>query len=209
MEMKHLNRYAVDQLKIKLTLFILILGLFITLVYYQTSNSSAEKKFKQQASSLKQKVQSKKNYLIDSEKAVKKWNDEIIKRNPDRTGLKIEEFRALLDDLKDSFNLSNLKINLLAPSNREDVGNLKHIHLRNTTIKITFDAFTDIEVYKFISSIVNELPGYVQIDDLTINATNKIDESVAASISELGSRDIVKANLSIIWHDIDDKNDKK
>ena len=135
MEMKHLNRYAVDQLKIKLTLFILILGLFITLVYYQTSNSSAEKKFKQQASSLKQKVQSKNNYLIDSEKAVKKWNDEIIKRNPDRTGLKIEEFRALLDDLKDSFNLSNLKINLLAPSNREDVGNLKHIHLRNTALK--------------------------------------------------------------------------
>lgn len=205
MELKHINGYAIQRLKIKLSVFILAAGLFMTLFYYELSNSGSEEEFKKQAVTLKQKVQNTKQYLHKSSVFVDKWNQQIINKNPDRVGLKLEEFRALLDDLKNSYNLRDLQVNLQAPSNREDIGNLKYVSLRYTTVSITFNAFTDIEVYKFIAALQNELPGYVQIKEFNINAANTVDINVANTIATQGAQNIISARLNIVWHDIDDK----
>lgn len=181
-----------------------VLGIFIMVFSYNLSNTGSEKKYKDESDNLEKKVRELKEYIEKSDNAIKLWNDEIKFKHADRPGLKVEAFRKLVEELKNTYGIDDLKVDLLTPEPRNDLGQLKYITVRSSNLSLGFSALTDIDVYQFLISLINQTPGYLQIKGISIQAIPEISNDVARSIASSGSKEVVTVKADLVWQDIQD-----
>lgn len=206
MQLRHVNTYFVHQLKFRLIVFTVVFTLFAVILYYNLANSGSEKEYKDESNDLQKKVNDLKSYIEKSDSSIKIWNDEIKKRHSERPGLKVEEFKKTLDQLKDTYNIQNLIVNLLTPEQRSDIGALKFITIRSSNLNLSFSAYNDIDVYQFLLALENQVPGYLQVKSISILAIPEVSNDVARSIAATGGRDVVTVKVEMVWQDIQDIN---
>ena len=90
--------------------------------------------------------------------ALTAWEDTIQKQHSDRPGLKIKETQALLEQLKQTYRISNVTINLSNPEKRTDIQS-KYVNIEYSIINLSFDAYTDIDAFLFLNTFTQQMPG--------------------------------------------------
>lgn len=173
---------------------------------YNLSNSGSEKQFKDESNSLEKKVLDLKDYIAKSDSSIKLWNEEIKLKHSERPGLKVEEFKKLLDQLKEIYKIQSLTINLLTPEQRVDLGALKYITVRSSNLNLSFEALTDVDVYQFLVALVSQTPGYLQVKNISITGISEVNNEVAKTLVTSGSKSIVTVKVEFVWQDLQDLN---
>ena len=83
-----------------------------------------------------------------------------------------------------------------------DIISTKFTKVVYTNGSMSFSAYSDIYVYKFVKDFVNELPGFIQIKSLTLLPEPSNDYIGDITSGKLDT--LVKAKLEFIWQDLQD-----
>ena len=202
MLVKHLQSYIYKELRFKAIILSVFIAVIVVLVIYNQAAISDQEKVEQEAKKLQNDLSTIKKNISDSEVSLKLWDTGIKGILKDRSGIKIKVASKLLEQLKSTYKIKDLTINLSNPEERDDIIPTKFSKVVFTNGTMTFKAYTDIYAYKFVQSMINELPGFIQIKSLTLTTETSAD--LIADITSGKLDTLVKAKLEFIWQDLQD-----
>jgi len=202
MLVKHLQSYIYKELRFKATVLSAMIAIITVLVIYNQTAISSQEKVEQEAKKLQNDLSTIKKNISDSEVSLKIWDGGIKSILKDRSGIKIKVANKLLEQLKATYKIKELSINLSNPEERSDFTTTKFSKIVYTNGTMTFKAFTDLYAYKFVQSFINDLPGFIQIKSLTLSTETSAD--IIADITSGRLDTLVKAKLEFIWQDLQD-----
>lgn len=182
---------------ISLIAICILWGMLITL-----SNKTQQRLEEQQNASnaMQAQLQQLKAGIESSNTALNVWQ-EIKQQNFDLTGLKVQAAKKAIDDLKQSLMINNLEVNLLNPVIRKDEIK-ERVGLEYSDINITFSAYIDSDVFKFIDQLYTKTPGIFHFTNINIKTQEiVINDDVIAAIRAGQHKDLVQVKLSIVWQD--------
>jgi hypothetical protein len=202
MLVKHLQSYIYKELRFKAIILSAFIAIMAVLVIYNQTAVSNQDKVEQEAKKLQNDLSSIKKSISDSEISLKMWDTGIKGILKDRSGIKIKVASKLLEQLKTTYKIKELTINLSNPEERTDIIPTKFSKIVYTNGTMTFKAYTDIYVYKFVQGMIDQLPGFIQIKSLTLTTETSTD--LIADITSGKLDTLVKAKLEFIWQDLQD-----
>lgn len=202
MLVKHLQSYIYKELRFKVIILSAFIAIMAILAIYNQTAVSDQEKVEQEAKKLQNDLSSIKKSISESESSLRIWDTGIKGILKDRSGIKIKVASKLLEQLKTTYKIKDLTINLSNPEERNDIIPIKFSKVVYTNGTMTFKAYTDIYAYKFIQSMVKELPGFIQIKSLTLTTETSTD--LIADITSGKLDTLVKAKLEFIWQDLQD-----
>ncbi|RZI45426.1 hypothetical protein EDM53_05290 [Rickettsiales endosymbiont of Peranema trichophorum] len=147
-----------------------------------------------------------KTQLLELQDRIKNVNSMLTQwtglqeRHVTTSGLKIEYAKSIIDQLRQSYLINNLEVNISSPVLRRDVLK-KYVGLEYSEVAINFGTYVDIEALQFIDELVNKMPGIVHITRLRIvRLDTPITEQIL--IRKEAKKDMVQVKLNLIWHDL-------
>lgn len=69
----------------------------------------------------------------------------------------------------------------------------------SSLVKLEFAAMTDEQIYRFVESIINDFPGYVKINVLTLERTGEITDEVLRAAGRGKFPELVKGTMEFHW----------
>jgi hypothetical protein len=204
MLISHFKEYVMRELKNKV---LILVALAITAgSIYELNNASEDAQQQLQISSndLSQHLKRLKKEIIDAQKAQKVWDSGVKDHFKDRSGIKIKDASLVLEQLKDTFKLKNVTINITNPENKADGQQFKFAKILYSNGTIIFDANTDIDTFKFVETFIKEITGFVQVKSLTVSRPRDSAEKLINDIESGFLEGIVKVKMDFIWLDIQD-----
>ena len=132
--------------------------------------------------------------------SVKIWNS-MTKEDKKLEGLRINDAKDVLDDLKNRYNLTALKVSFSKPE--EILGDYEtdSIVMISSLISLSFNVYSDEFIYKFINGLSNKFPGHVQIKSLSIGKSKDITKEVIRDISTGKEIAVIPVKMEFHWHD--------
>lgn len=205
---KEINAFIVEKLRGHLAFFVLMILLLIGGFFLKQASVVKVSEYKHQVSELQSQHVTLTMKADKYEKDLKYWNSNLSNIYKERTGLKLDLARKLIDDLKFTYNIRDISVNLTSPQVRDNFGELQHINLQYSTVSIAFQAYTDIDVVRFLNALAQQLPGIVRFSSLNITAISAITEQIIDTTDPLKPRikTIVSAKSELVWHDFADKS---
>ena len=209
MLIKHLQSYAVRELKNKILLLIILVLALSIIYFYNSKTVEEERKLSTSSKDLLNKLAVLKNDISSAQKALKVWESGVNKRFKDRNGIKIKDANKVLEELKAVFKLKNITINLTNPEKRIDGPQSNTIKVVYSYGTLNFANNTDIDTFRFIDTFIKDIPGFIQVKNLEITRP-KEDEAKLIQEIESGHLDngIVKIKMEFVWLDIQDIDNK-
>jgi hypothetical protein len=205
MHPKNLRSYAFKNLTKIIFWNIAVVLLYAVLYYYSGDKevnhnqaSSTLESLKSESNQVKTKVSNVKTALI-------KWNETIKKEHSNRSGLKIKQAQAVIEQLKELYKLNKFSLKFSAPEKRLDIDS-KFVDVQYTIISIGFATHTDVNAMLFLSNLLKQMPGHVRLQTLEMKAKEKIDDATLLNISGGRDVDLVNVNINLLWQDMLDKN---
>lgn len=205
---KEINAYIVGKLKGHLAFFVVMLVLLVVSFYLKQSGDAQAIKFKAQADSLKAQLIMLTAKVSKYENDLKYWNSNLSNIYNERTGLKLDFAKKKIDDLKFTYNIRDVNVNLTTPQIRDNFKELEHIDMQYSTVTIAYQTYTDIDAVRFMNALSQQLPGIVRFSSLTMSAISSINEQILDTTDPLKPRikSIVSAKMDLVWHDFADKS---
>lgn len=205
MLVKHIHSYALERLKF-VTIALLIVGIvFVGLFSYHVTNQGAADAFRSESQSLQTQVGQIKDKIVKSDVAIQEWNDKIRKKHEFRDGIQVDFAKVLINKLESLYRIRGMNITLTTPEMRFDFAENKFSNVMYSGLTLVFLSYTDIDAYSFIQDLQKELPGYVQVKNVSFIGINEINEEVLASLGRGDKNDIVSIKIDLVWHDLIDK----
>jgi hypothetical protein len=135
---------------------------------------------------------------------LKLWNT-INSKAKKRQGLQIDQFKTILTDLQEHYNLGNkININITSPTELNDIYRAKTTVIESSTITLTINALNDIVVLAFIDSLIKNTPGFLNYQSLVINRNLDLNNEVISDAAKGVEDTLVQATVVLIWRDFKD-----
>ncbi len=205
MLVKHIHSYALERLKYVSVVLLIVLIVFISLLSYHLSNQGAETSYKSEYQNLQTQVGQIKNQIVLSDAAISDWNQSVRKKHEFRDGIQVDFSKVLINKLEEKYRIKGMNINLSIPEQRLDFADNKFVNIMYSDLSLVFLAYTDIDAYSFVADLQKELPGYVQIKNVSFVGINEINEEVLAGLQRGDKNDIVSIKVELLWQDLADK----
>ena len=101
--------------------------------------------------------------------------------------------------------ITNLKIVIAKPEEikKDNSSGLftDTVSVMSSEVSLQFEGLTDEYILEFVSSIVNEFPGYIQIMSFSLNRSELIDKESLKKIAAGDFSGLVDAKLKFLWSD--------
>ncbi len=206
MLLNHLKAYVYGELKNKLIIVIALITMLSIINALNNSLENEQKNIEINSKSTTKKLASLKNEIVSTQKAQKLWEEGVSEKFQERTGMKVKELNKILEQLKESYKLKNLIVNLTNPERKKENINLEFSKIMYSVGNISFESLTDIDVFKFIETFHKEIPGFIQIKSLeTIRNKGKI-ENALKEIESGKIAGLINYRMEFIWLDVEDIN---
>ncbi len=205
MLVKHIHSYALERLKIVTSILFVVSVIFIALFSYQLTNQGAEISYKNDSQNLRNQVGEMKSKIILSDASIAEWNEKVRQKHEFREGIQVDFSKVLINKLEEKYRIKGMNITLSTPEARPDFADNKFVNIMFSNLTLVFLAYTDIDAYSFIEDLQKELPGYVQVKNISFVGINEINEEVLASLERGDKNDIVSIKVDLLWHDLLDK----
>jgi cell division protein FtsL len=184
---------------------IVFVGIMLMLFYrnYKIQQNNVDiKNIKSQISSLKNKSDN----IEDQIKNIKKYKEIWItseSRRKDFDGIKIADFNQSFKLLTEKYKLFKPTIKISAPEILEKgVYNVQTLSVNLVNCQISFQSLTDRIAIDFINNFFTILPGYVVIEDLSMEKTKKDGYSnqdlIDISTGEL--KGLTETKVNFYWY---------
>lgn len=117
----------------------------------------------------------------------------------DTPASRIRASSPIVEILKKRYYFPSLSTQLSAIT-QEKLSNIKTITVSSNDIIIDFEGMTDELVFSFISTMIDEFPGYLQLKQLKMNRVSDIAEPVLNSITKDRTLvPLVRGNIVFTW----------
>lgn len=141
--------------------------------------------------------------IVESKNSLLVW-DEVKNQLKNRRGLDIEAFRSIVERIQLKHAISDLEIILTTPTTRNDSEKYKFVRLEFNEIEVGFSSITDVEAYRFLVELMNNVPGILHIEKFEMNARTDIEEVIVATLKEGEIQSMVEISVLFKWHNIID-----
>jgi hypothetical protein len=108
--------------------------------------------------------------------------------------------RAKIDEFKTRYFLNDLSITMGAV---KDLSGPKYQYassrMVSSELTVTFDTLTDEDIFSFLQSLQNELPGGLKVGQFSLARNNKITDEALRAIAKSGQYSMVKGEAKFTW----------
>jgi len=166
---------------------------------YERQKSASES----QAVALNSQVTSLREKYEKIQKNSDVYNEVVSKSAGDGLNINRQVLRKKFDMLKAQYFLNKAKFIMGAV---EELKGAKFKSTSNTVVdsevSIECEAISDEDVYNFIQSLQQELPGVIRMTEFSITRLNRVTDDALRQIAEKGQYSLVKAELKFVWYGI-------
>jgi len=131
-----------------------------------------------------------KNYIF-------KWEKEYSPSQKNLSGIEVGNIQKTIEDIAIKDNIINLTLNFSPVIVAQDAFKRENLTVYTALITLTFNTITDINIYKFLDDLKNELPGFVVIQKLNFKRIKKIDENFLKTLSTMNIPSAVDGSVEI------------
>lgn len=128
------------------------------------------------------------------------WNRINLK---EKSGLKVQILQNLIETLSEIYRIDSLNVKLSTPVVNERFESNKFSRTQQSEVNLRFSSLTDKDAILFILSLMEQVPGYMQIKDLSFISADIIDEQVLDGIKLGAVKSLVNVNVVFNWEDIE------
>jgi len=189
-----------------LSLFVMIVIIIFSFNFYDTKLQSNHIKelsaIENRASDLQMKISGSEEKSNETKKYKKLWVAASSKKK-DFNGIKIADINSNFDSLAKKYNISEPVITISVPEVLSGgIYQLKNLEVNLVNCSITFNSLTDRLALDFINNFIDNLPGYIIINDLSIKKGKKesYTEEELIDISNGKFPSLISTRISFSWH---------
>lgn len=202
-------KLAKKKIVVSLLILFLIVGIFIALIIYLSGLQEKTKQkhdwLKSNISELERKIQGLSEQALQFSEAIAIW-ESFDEDKQKLEGIRIVGAKNVIDTLEEKYNLSDLKPSFSRP---EDIDTSKNPDMQNDLIKISsssvsleFAALTDEMVYNFIADLIEQFPGYVKLESVSVSRTSDIEKEHLKMVSQGDYPPLVSVKIKFLWMDM-------
>jgi hypothetical protein len=190
---------------VMIVLIAIIICVFVKFSQSFFYNKNSE--YKVQNQNLETQISKLTNDVEKAKSSFLVWQ-KIKDKNFDTVGLRINVAKKIIDDLRQLYLINNLDVNLSNPVVRKDI--IKEtVGLEYSDFIITFQSYSDTEIFKFIDGLNKKMPGILHYAYINMRALDvDIDDAMLDNIRKGGYKDLVQARLIMNWQDFKNLKDK-
>ncbi|GEM_PF-1873857 len=102
--------------------------------------------------------------------------------------------------LRDKYRLSSLSLTV-SPESEINIPRLQNMSMKAvyTVIDLKFGAMSDTHVFSFIDDLQRSMPGFVRVDDITIEREKAMDVTIFRQMSRGAVPQMISGSLSFKW----------
>lgn len=141
--------------------------------------------------------------IVESKNSLIVW-EQVKEKLKNRKGLDIEAFRALVEVIQLKHAISDLEIILTTPTTRNDSKDKQFVNLEHNEIEMNFNSITDVEAYRFLIELMNNIPGILHIEKFEFDAKTDLENAIVQTLREGEIQSMVEISLTFKWHNIID-----
>jgi hypothetical protein len=202
MEIKALRKKTITKSAVYAVLLTCAVAIAIYLGSIDTQVSEKYNFLKNDIASLSRKLDGLSAKALEFSESAKIW-ESFDKDHQNLQGLRINNAKDMLDKLQAEYKLSDVKLTFSKP---EDVVSEEYktetISVVSSEVNIDFSALNDEYVFNFIGAILEQFPGYVQINSLSVTRSKDVTKEVLVAIASGGKPALVDAKISFSWKDL-------
>lgn len=201
--MKYNAQKKQTQIRVSIALIALIITIATCLYITNTHNITKQTLFHERNKTIQQ--QSKLQRLLQEKKefseSIKLWR-QLQGESRSFDGLKIDDSKAILKNLEDTYKLTNTSITITPPIEIRDLHKNKTTLVISSEVTLSFETITDEIAFNFISELPKALPGYIKITSLKMERHNNLTDNTIKKLYNGTPVGLVKTNISFNWRDI-------
>ncbi|MBS0235726.1 MAG: hypothetical protein JSS50_00125 [Proteobacteria bacterium] len=194
------NRYIINKLRKPFSILLTALVIWLIVFTYSFTLNETFKRASTRDGELNKELKELQEDIQRTKEAYRVWsssNQNKLTAN----GLQIEEAKKILDDLSYSYGITNLAVNASSPVVRNDYKN-SLTQLQYSVISIQCSAYTDESIFNFVNALIAAMPGSLQVKSMKLSNSMSVTPEVLKGIAEGNFKDLVKAQIEIVWQEV-------
>lgn len=151
------------------------------------------------------------NNIIEFQKKIQEvkeaqelWEN-LNKGGRKREGLQLDEASLFIDHLKQRFEkISKIDIDLSPPEELDNAYKTASTVIMSSTVTLRVSALTDDIIFSIINNVINNFPGFININSFSIDRRADITNENLKQIRAGNFPDLVYAEMIFAWRDFKD-----
>jgi hypothetical protein len=202
MDIKVLQRKTITKTAVYAVLLICATAINI---YLGGVSESAKDKYnflKNDIVSLSKKIEGLSAQALEFSESVKTW-ESFSKDRQNLDGLHISNAKDMIDKLQTEYKISNVKLTFSKPEElTNEFLNTPSVLTISSDVNIDFNAITDEHALNFIGALMNNFPGYVQINSFSLTRAKDINKDIVTELSQGKTPSVIDAKVTLTWRDL-------
>lgn len=199
----------VDHLKRNLLKQVLYSGIIVaalagSYVLFDEKSTQLKEELRKHQSEIQQQKQKIETLLLqqkDFRESAKLW-EQLSDDSKKLEGLRIEEGRLLLEELKDDYKLGSLDIKVTPPTELSGAYKTETSTIMSSKVNLSYTAISDQYALSFLDALLTRMPGYIQISNFSIRRDSDFSAAIIESIYNGQLPALVSVSLEFQWQDL-------
>ena len=130
------------------------------------------------------------------------FNEVSQRMTNDTLNITRQALHKKFDQYKAQYYLSEAHFTMTALEEIKEKTPRKTNVVVRSDVVLDFSALSDEDVYGFLQSLQQDLPGAVKVTNMMLTRTNKVTDDQLRAIADRGRASMVKANIKFTWYGI-------
>ncbi len=180
-----------------------LIGLFVGAFVYNSSSTASLEQSRNRANSIQSQIASTKMQYAESEANLKEYLAMDKSKLPGTDGYELLRERLsvalpAIQDMKDVYSFKKLNLSLAEIRKMDNINSMNFVAYQNA-ITLDYAGGTDEYIYSFINDLKNTLPGYLNIESISLKRDNDINDETMANYIAPGEFSLVSGNIKLDW----------
>ncbi len=208
MKLLEVRATLIKRVAISAVMLILTLAAYYYIENYRITMAEKEAKVQRNVSNLNSQITEFDRKYKEFKEASKLW-EKLNNTQKKRAGLQINTVQDFLEELKQEYKIIELNVNMSKPEELKDSYRTTTTVVVSSIVEINFRAISDEYVLSFISTLMNDLPGYVKVLSFRINRENELTPEMLQQLQKGTLVPLINGDIRLQWRDLKDITKKK
>lgn len=139
--------------------------------------------------------------IQDIREATKLWQ-RLNDKHKKSEGLRIDSIKKIFDDYKKQYKLSEATLDLSTPTELTDMYKTDTTVVVSSNVSVKFKVISDEYALSFVDAVMNNLPGYVKLEKLSLTRIGEITDETLLRVSRGEIPELVTGEITFQWRDL-------
>lgn len=170
------------------------------LISWHDDKEQENRNLQTELTSLKNEMQSLDSKYTNWRQNNSLYEEALAKNKSSELSISRGLIRDLFDRYRNQFALRNVSLQMqpVQPISLPEY-NRQNFNMVYSEVTISFDALTDLDVYRLISALQSDLSGKIKMLSFSVIKKNNLTKEAATDIATKGTVNMVSASMRLLW----------